>query len=447
MNGKPASGRRRSKVKSIEEEKIMTCKHRVLTLILAVSLFAVPNSFGQTSPSPRVLTGVQLFNPNDFSDITAGNNHTCAIKNNGNVYCWGVNVDGEIGIWGGSNCMGASCISRPTLVTTAAQIEAGAEHTCALSSAGIASCWGNSPFGEVGGGATVNGTIIGVYGSVTSPALVGGNHIFSSISAGAHSTCGTASDGVWCWGQIIDNQSGVPNPVHVFTYNGYSKVAVGNLHACGLFTAGQHEADCWGSNSWGQLGQDPAQFPTTEQPGDVFFGLRSSLTALSPSRLSSQTDFTCADQATGIVQCVGDNSHGQLGNGTTNSGPTFQAQNVGNGMQLHGVSAGWDHACALDQNGTAFCWGTGHWGQLGNGGSTQVANAPQQVMMPTGVTFKKIASGYYHTCAIGSDNHIYCWGNNYVGQIGVGYAPTSTNDIAYPAYSWFPTPFRALDPQ
>jgi alpha-tubulin suppressor-like RCC1 family protein len=445
MNGKPAVVGGVPKTKPIEEEKIMTSKHRVLTLILAVSLYAVSNSFGQTSSSPRLLTPIQLPpNPNDFSDITAGNNHTCAIKNNGNVYCWGTNVAGEIGISGGSNCMGAPCISRPSLVMTAAQIEAGSEHTCALSSAGVASCWGNSQFGEVGGGVLENGVIHGFYGSEFSPTLVGGNHIFSSISAGAHSTCGTGSDGVWCWGQIIDNQRGVADPVHVFAFNGYSKVIVGNLHACGLVL---HEADCWGGNSWGQLGQDPKQFPSTEQAGDVFFSLRSLLTTLSPSRLSTQTDFTCAEQATGIVQCVGDNSFGQLGNGTTSSSPTFQPQNVGNGMQLHGVTTGWDHACALDPNGNAFCWGTGGWGQLGNGGYTQFANAPQPVMMPTGVTFKKIASGNNHTCAIGSDNHIYCWGNNYDGQVGAGYAPTSTTDIAYPAYSWFPTPFRAMDPQ
>src|SRR5215510_1619669 len=100
----------------------MTSKRRVLTtLILAASLLVVSkNQFGQTSSITR-----PVINGNDFSDITAGNNHTCAIKNNGSLYCWGLNIDGEIGIASNAACWGYNCVTRPTYVMTAARIEAG----------------------------------------------------------------------------------------------------------------------------------------------------------------------------------------------------------------------------------------------------------------------------------------------------------------------------------
>src|SRR5581483_11062952 len=252
---------------------MMKGKHGLMgALVFAGYLLSGPVGFGQTA-QPRLLSGgtiITFQNPESFNDITAGDSHTCAIKNNGNVYCWGGNSNGQVGIPSNVNCSGyGTCINRPTFVLTAAQIEAGAEHTCALSSAGIASCWGVSAFGEVGGGATTNGQITGVYGTVYTPTLVGGNHVFSSISAGKYSTCGTASDGVWCWGAIVDPVNGAPNPFRIFSFTGWSKIAVGFVHACGLFSAGIPEVDCWGDNGIGQLGFDPTQFPTTRQAGDV----------------------------------------------------------------------------------------------------------------------------------------------------------------------------------
>src|SRR5262245_31348306 len=140
-------------------------KHSLMGALLFAGylLSGAAAGFGQTA-QPRLLSGGTLaLNPGDFADITAGDNHTCAVKNNGSVYCWGGNSNGQIGIASNVNCDGyGTCISKPTFVMTAAQIEAGAEHTCAVSSNGSAYCWGLSAFGEVGGGATENGQIVGV---------------------------------------------------------------------------------------------------------------------------------------------------------------------------------------------------------------------------------------------------------------------------------------------
>jgi alpha-tubulin suppressor-like RCC1 family protein len=133
---------------------------------------------------------------------------------------------------------------------------------------------------------------------------------------------------------------------------------------------------------------------------------------------------------TGVVQCLGYNGWGQLGNGGFTS--THLAQTVGGGMALHGVSTGSNHACALDASNRAQCWGNGYWGQLGNSASNVFAS-PQAVA--GGRSYRAIANGTLHTCAIGTDNHIYCWGNNHYGQLGT----------QYPG-GWVWSPVQALDP-
>jgi alpha-tubulin suppressor-like RCC1 family protein len=110
-------------------------------------------------------------------------------------------------------------------------------------------------------------------------------------------------------------------------------------------------------------------------------------------------------------------------------------------MYLSGVSTGTDHACALNPGGSAYCWGNGNWGQIGNG-ATGNFNRPQAVS--GGLTFRKIAAGYLHTCGITTDNHIFCWGNNAFGQLGVGYVPPQNSTDPY---RWTSTPIQATDPK
>ncbi len=354
-------------------------------------------------------------NPEDFVSITAGAYHTCARKVNGNTYCWGLNDRGQVGVGSSRVCTGASCVDRPTFVMTASQVDAGNDHTCALNAAGAAFCWGNSNYGQLGNGN---------YGYLSQPIPVSGNLVFSSISAGQFSTCGTSASGMFCWGAIINGSYGTPLPTQVFAFNGYQSVSVGYNHACALYVVGSwREVDCWGNNQYGQAGIDPAQFPIAPPTVRATFDT----TAVS---VAAQSYYTCADQVSGVVQCLGYNGWGQLGNGGFAS--TYQAQTVGGGMALHGVATGNNHGCALDASNHAQCWGNGYWGQLGNGMSAVFAS-PQATT--GGRSYRAIAAGYLHTCAIGTDNHIYCWGSNYYGQLGT----------QYPG-GWVSNPVQALDP-
>jgi len=375
---------------------------------------------------PPIIFVPALPNPDDFVSITAGMNHTCVRKYNGNVYCWGQNDEGQTGTGPSTTCSGSgvTCVNRPSQVTgsfsAASQIDAGGNHTCALDNAGAAFCWGSASNGQLG---------VGVFGYLSSPTAVSGGLTFSSISAGTYSTCGTTSSGLYCWGGIMFGGgaagSGNPSPSPVLslagaTVQGYGSVTVGYLHGCAMANGA---VDCWGYDRWGQAGQDPAVFPNVPATLATLFGT-------SVGRVKTQDNFTCVDQNNGTVQCIGAAGWGQLGNGSY--ADNFQPQSVGNGQLLQGVDTGFNHACALDPSGAAYCWGNGYWGQLGHGASNVVASP---AAVTGGHTYRAIAAGYQHTCAIGTDNHIYCWGSNHYGQLGT----------QYPG-GWVWSPVQAIDP-
>jgi alpha-tubulin suppressor-like RCC1 family protein len=385
-----------------------------------------PNNMFLDWPPPGGYT-IQLPNPDDFVDITAGDFHTCARKNNGDVYCWG-QEGGPAGI--------ASVVATPRLAFQGAiQIDAGALHTCVLNNSRAAYCWGGGNQGQLGLAngqySTYNsGPVAGPIVPPGSPAQ--GPLSFTSISAGGYSTCGTASSGVYCWGQlgnVTDPRTGTAAPFQISSWNGFASVTVGGLHACGYYYS-SHEPYCWGSDTYGQVGADPNatyyyQQPSPAAPLMVIFAVGNPFGGTGGvARVTTEQDFTCADMQNGTVKCFGYNYDGALGNGQSGWGNfSFVPQLVGNGQQLHGVSTGYDHACALDQNNAAWCWGWGVYGQLGAGLSfSKVGPIARSFSSPVAVTaghtYRAIAAGRNHTCAIGTDNHIYCWGQNNYRQLG-----------------------------
>src|SRR5687767_11606882 len=135
----------------------------ILAFVVCLLSIGATWSFGQTPFEGPYPVRIKLIppSPEDLVDITAGERHTCVRKLNGNVYCWGANDIGQVGTWMNRTCSGIACVDRPSFVTNAAQIDAGAYHTCTLSGTGAASCWGNSSYGELGIG--------GITGSLYSP--------------------------------------------------------------------------------------------------------------------------------------------------------------------------------------------------------------------------------------------------------------------------------------
>jgi alpha-tubulin suppressor-like RCC1 family protein len=129
--------------------------------------------------------------------------------------------------------------------------------------------------------------------------------------------------------------------------------------------------------------------------------------------LSAGEDHTCILKSNEKAYCWGENSVGQLGDGSTESSMTPVA--VSGDLRFKSISAGWDHTCGVTVDGDAYCWGRGRYGRLGNGSS-------ENSMVPTavsgGMSFESVNSGMGHTCGITSGGDGYCWGRNEDGILG-----------------------------
>ncbi|CAN7638849.1 biotin transporter BioY [Acidovorax sp. LjRoot129] len=178
-----------------------------------------------------------------------------------------------------------------------------------------------------------------------------------------------------------------------------------NSHACAVTTSGA--AKCWGTNSFGQLGDGTTTNSNVPVP---VVGLSAGVSSIS---VSGNT--TCAVVA-GAAKCWGNNSFGQVGNGTTGVS-LLPAQVVGLASGVASVSAGHGFACAATTSGSAKCWGSNASGQLGDGTSAN-SNVPVQVAgLDAGVT--SISASSAHACAtVGGSAK--CWGSNFNGNLGDG---------------------------
>jgi len=315
------------------------------------------NTTSQLRPVPTLLTS-------GVSDVVMGNFHSCALTDLGEVLCWGNNGSGEVGIdtsvWP----------LEPTVVPglpSVKQIAAGGDHTCAVTDADEVMCWGDNRFGQLGDGSTV---------SRFTPRLVPGLPSgVEDISAGNRHTCAvTSAGGVFCWGENVHGQLG--NGTNVSSSDPVAIVDPGSeirslasaaLHTCALSVSG--EVFCWGSNSYGQLGDGTNISSSTPR---LVVGLDQA------SRIDAGTWFTCAQTTSGEIECWGDNSFGQLGDGSSSSrltpGPVPGLAGVA------GFVSGSHHNCAYNYTGEAFCWGYNASGGLGDGTKAN-KNAPVQVIV------------------------------------------------------------------
>lgn len=299
-------------------------------------------------------------------------------------------------------------------------ITAGGEHTCVVTSAGAALCWGSNQRGELGNGSTFTSTSPVAVSGLASGVIV--------ITGGNYFTCALTDTGAaWCWGggslgQLGNGVGGDQyTPVAVSGLaSGLVAIAAGQDHACAVTTAGA--AKCWGGNSFGQLGNGTT---TNSYTPVAVSGLTSGVVTITAGAYH-----TCARTNTGAVKCWGNNSSGQLGNGTTiNSTTPVAVSGLASGVAA--ISAGGSHTCAITNTGAAWCWGSNLYGRLGNGTTTDSSTPVAVGYITSGAT--AISAGGMHTCAV-VDGAALCWGAGSLGQLGDGGGghsswPSSVNDL------------------
>jgi hypothetical protein len=304
------------------------------------------------------------------------------------------------------------------LASGVSAISVGNGHACALTSDGGVKCWGIINWsGQLGNGTTTPSSV-----PVTVVGLIRG---VSAISAGGGHTCAlTSGGGVKCWGANYQGQlgdgtttdRGVPVDVSGLA-SGVSAISAGSSHTCALTLGGG--VKCWGFNA-GNVPVDIA-------------GLASGVTAIAAGFVH-----TCALTSGDGVKCWGSNYVGELGNGsTTDSGVPVDVAGLAGGVIAIAASR---HSCALLSGGGVKCWGSNDHGQLGNT-ATPVSLVPVDVL-GLGNTVGAIAAGEWHTCALMSGGGVKCWGDNYVGQLGIG----TSCDSSVPVDIQFVAPSATIKP-
>lgn len=347
-----------------------------------------------------------------FIALDAGGNFTCGLRTGGAAYCWGVNVDGQLGT---GNTVSTSL---PVLVTGGhvyTSISSN-QHSCALTNASLVYCWGNNHWGEVGDGTRTGKTL--------TPSLVLDRTFLSVTGNGQLHSCGYGVDGtVYCWGLNGQGQLGsvltVPNsvvPVGVAGSENYFFTSVssgvnltaGRNHTCARSASGG--VYCWGGNEFGQLGDGTTTDHSSPAPVSLAGVLFSSVIAGSEYK-------TCALATSGTAYCWGNNAAGQLGNGNDVSQTAPVA--VSGGLSFASLSPGWAHTCGVTPDGAVYCWGGNYAGQIGDG-TTMNRFTPVRVLLPVELKFSAVSAGDNHSCALSTVGSVYCWGFGELGQLGQG---------------------------
>jgi len=249
------------------------------------------------------------------------------------------------------------------------------------------------------------------------------------ISAGNTHTCVlTGAGGVECWGDNTYGQLGngtqtsslTPVPV-VGLASGVVAVAAGAWHSCAILLAGG--VMCWGDNTYGELGNGTN---TSSATPVAVLGLNSGFVSV-----SAGAAYTCIVDSTGLGACWGYNGSGQLGNGsTTNTNAPVLVSGLSTAIQIF---ASYVHTCALTNTGSVLCWGYNGYGELGNG--TTVSSSTPVVVTGLSSGMVAVAPGWYHTCGINVSGAVGCWGQNAFGQLGIGNETQYTTPVAVPTFA------------
>ena len=353
-----------------------------------------------------------------FTSLTTNSSHTCGLTAAGDAWCWGDNSLGQLG--DGTDALR----SVPVKVTGGARfasLTAGSGFTCGLATDATLYCWGSNATGQLGQPSADKCASGQVNCSKLPLAQAGRSYV--AVGAGMRHACAVDTAGAtWCWGFNFLGETGSSAlgttlfaPIKVAGSAVFTSIAGGDSFSCGLTAAGR--AWCWGADNRGELGRpvpgcnSVAGFANycTPVPGLVN-------TAATFTSLSVGNSHVCGITSPGAVSCWGDNGQGQLGaRDFIDRDAPVVAQG---GMTFSAINASGAVTCGTPASGPSTCWGLNLLGKLGVGSRIELSEAPLAIAGDR--RFASFAGGQYHVCGLTSAGAAYCWGSGRQGQLGTG---------------------------
>jgi alpha-tubulin suppressor-like RCC1 family protein len=346
----------------------------------------------------EILTGV--------ASVAAGREHTCAVTTSGGVKCWGKNNEGQLGDTTTTGRVYAVAVAavgggQGTTLTGVSSVSLGNSFSCALlTTQGKAACWGDNSKAQLGNGQPTHQNSSTPVNVKTTDSV--GNAFdltnMTQIDAGGAHTCAVVKNvnttNIFCWGARFYGQTGrdtggtdssASYAKVVLTWPGNTgntnanivKISAGSTHTCAVSDG---SAYCWGSNNFGQLGNDTVGTGNTEVVKRV---TNATVNLTGVASVHAGNEMTCAVMASNSsVKCWGDNRFSRFGNGetfNTSSGfSTLPVSALGGIGSVQGLTSGEDaHGCALLPAGTIKCWGAAGSGRLGAQGQGNTATPVQ----------------------------------------------------------------------
>ncbi len=362
----------------------------------------------------------------DWLLFDVGENHSCGLKPDNKLYCWGTRSRTTLGK---SN----ADVSKPTRVNSeinwaSIAIAAQGEFNIALKKDNTIQSWGRNFDGQLG-------TVDGQYKNEKQPTNLASLLTWKKISVGSKSvfsrdfstnalSCAISAidDTLWCWGNNTFIIPASTIPVQVNRVDKWQGIAVGTYHVCGIKL--DKSLWCIGNNGRGELGNkstiSSSKFVAVATPAAVTGGWSSVVTGHL---------YSCAISAIEqSLYCWGYNGSGQLGDGSVSDNliPTL----VSNDTSANAVNTwskvvvGSSHTCGIKTNGDLSCWGYNKYGQLGRDNIAN-ANIIPQVVNLANSKWIDIDVGRLYSCGIRAvlsvtEGELYCWGRNESGKLGLG---------------------------